>query len=83
MNECIQSNQSQLTDDHEGEKVSIEEVQQDWLVPRFHADHSSDQINEGNGLEGDGMRDSKLLELACFVFHLISYFNLCVSSPLD
>ncbi len=54
MNERIQlSDQSQLTDDHKGEKVSIEEVPQDWLVPCFHADHSGDQVNEGDGLEGD------------------------------
>lgn len=43
----------QLTDDHEGEKVSVEEVPDDWLVPCFHADHSGDQVNEGDGLEGD------------------------------
>lgn len=53
MNECIQCDQSQLTDDHKGEKVSIEEAPQDWLVPCFHADHRSDQVNKGDGLEGD------------------------------
>lgn len=42
MNECVQCDQSQLTDDHKAEKVSVEEVPQDWLVPCFHADHGSD-----------------------------------------
>lgn len=57
VNECTQCGQSQLTDDHKGEKVSVEEVPQDWLVPRFHADHSGDQVNEGDGLEGDDTQD--------------------------
>lgn len=61
-NECTRCDQSQLTDDHEGEKVSIEEVQQDWLVPCFHADHSSDQVNEGDGLEGDETQGIRSLE---------------------
>lgn len=52
-NGCIQIVQSQLTNDHKGEKVSVEEVPQDWLVPCFHADHSGDQVNKGDGLEGD------------------------------
>lgn len=42
VNECVQCDQSQLTDDHKAEKVSVEEVPQDWLVPCFHADHGSD-----------------------------------------
>lgn len=59
MNECIQSDQWQLTYDHKGEKVSIEEVEQDWLVPSFHTNHSSDQVNKGDGLGGDKTQDIK------------------------
>lgn len=62
MNECIQSDQSQLTNDHKGEEVSIQEAPQDWLVPRFHTDHSSDQVNEGDGLEGEETQGIKSLE---------------------
>lgn len=62
MNEHIQYGQSWLTDDHEGEKVSVEEVQQDWLVPRFHTDHSGDQVNKGDGLKGDETVDDQTLE---------------------
>ena len=71
-NECNHSDQSRLTNDHEGEKVSIEEVKQNRLVPRFHTDDGSDQVNEGDGLEGDGTQDSELLEarLLC----ISSYF---------
>lgn len=41
----------QLTDDHKGENVSVQQVPQDRLVPRFHANHSSHQVNQGDGLE--------------------------------
>jgi len=53
MNESIQRNQTQLTYDHKSEKVSIKKAPQDWLIPGFHTHHSSDQVNKGNGLEGD------------------------------
>lgn len=70
MNECNQSHQSQLTDDHEGEKVSIEEVKEDRLVPRFHADNSGNQVNKRDSLEGDAMKDSELTQAS----------SLCISS---
>lgn len=40
-----------LTDDHQGEKVSVEEVEEEWLVPRFHANHRGDHINQRDGLK--------------------------------
>lgn len=65
MNECIQCDQSLLTYNHKGEKISIEEVEQDWQVPRFHTNHSSDQVNKGDSLGGDKTQDIKLLEGQC------------------
>lgn len=56
------SDDSQLTYNHEGEKVSIEEVEQDWLVPGFHANHGSNQVNKGDSLEGDKTQIFKLLD---------------------
>lgn len=46
-----------LTDDHYGEKVSVEEVEEDWLVPSFYTDDSGDHVNEGDGLEEDDTQD--------------------------
>lgn len=40
-----------LTNDHKGEKVSVQQVPQDWVVPRFHANYSCDQVNQGDGLQ--------------------------------
>lgn len=42
-----------LTNDHEGEKVSVQQVPQDWAVPRFHANYSRDQVDQGDGLQAD------------------------------
>lgn len=70
-NQRIQCGQSRLTNDHEGEKVSVEEVPQDWLVPRFHTDHSGDQVNEGDGLKGDETTDDhgiRMLRIRWCVF---------------
>lgn len=50
----------QLTDDHKGENVSVQQVPQDWLVPRFHANHSSHQVNQGDGLEAEKTQQSSL-----------------------
>lgn len=50
----------QLTDDHEGENVSVQQVPQDWLVPRFHTNHSSHHVNQGDGLEAEKIQQSSL-----------------------
>lgn len=53
----------QLTDDHKGENVSVQQVPQDWLVPRFHANHSSHQVNQGDGLETEKTQQSLTLPI--------------------
>ena len=55
----MQSDQWPLTYDHDGEHVPVVEVPQYWLVPRFHADHGGDDVDDGDGLARH--RESKYL----------------------
>lgn len=80
----------QLTDDHKGENVSVQQVPQDWLVPRFHANHSSHQVNQGDGLEVEKTQQSSLTLLIHLhpsklpaddaLLHFISH--LCYNRPV-
>lgn len=76
----------QLTDDHKGENVSVQQVPQDWLVPCFHANHSSHQVNQGDGLEAEKTQQSSptlLIHLHPSNLHLsqlmMFYYTLSIS----
>lgn len=53
----------QLTNDHKGENVSVQQVPQDWLVPCFHSNHSRHQVDQGDGLEAEKTQQSPLILL--------------------
>lgn len=49
-----------LTHYHEGEKVSVEKVEQGRLVPGLHAHHCCHHVDQGDGLESKGKKKKKL-----------------------
>lgn len=40
------SEHDSLTQDHDDEEVSVENVPDQWFVPCLHSDHSRDDVND-------------------------------------
>lgn len=66
----------QLTDDHKGEKVSVQKVPQHRLVPRFHANYSGDQVNQGDGLRADQTHNLSANLLQIYLYPSKIFWNL-------